>query len=129
MASANWRRSLERIGSRCLTPVTLAAFLLAFQPTLAQQGNVEHWVGTWATACVGRPQYPAAPALPPVPPPPLPPLAQPPATPPAAFMHFNNQTLRQIVHTSIGGPRVRVVVSNVFGTAALTVGGAHIALR
>jgi lysophospholipase L1-like esterase len=44
-------------------------------------------------------------------------------------MHFNNQTLRQIVHTSIGGSRVRVIVSNVFGATPLTIGGAHIALR
>jgi lysophospholipase L1-like esterase len=44
-------------------------------------------------------------------------------------MHFNNQTLRQIVHTSIGGSRVRVVLSNVYGTAPLTIGAAHVALR
>jgi lysophospholipase L1-like esterase len=44
-------------------------------------------------------------------------------------MHFNDQTLRQIVHTSIGGPMVRVVLSNVYGTAPLTIGAAHIALR
>jgi lysophospholipase L1-like esterase len=34
-----------------------------------------------------------------------------------------------IVHTSIGGPRVRVQLSNAFGTKALVVGAAHIALR
>ena len=44
-------------------------------------------------------------------------------------MHFNNQTLRQVVRTSIGGPRVRAVLSNVFGTTPLTIGAAHIALR
>jgi len=44
-------------------------------------------------------------------------------------MHFENQTLRQIVHTSIGGPQARLVLSNVFGTAPLTVGGVHVALR
>jgi lysophospholipase L1-like esterase len=41
----------------------------------------------------------------------------------------NNQTLRQIVHTSIGGSRVRVVLSNVFGTAPVQIGGASVALR
>ena len=40
-----------------------------------------------------------------------------------------NQTLRQIVHTSIGGSRVRVVLSNAFGTAPIQVGGASVALR
>jgi lysophospholipase L1-like esterase len=33
------------------------------------------------------------------------------------------------VHTSIGGDRVRVVVSNAFGTEPLAIGAAHIALR
>jgi lysophospholipase L1-like esterase len=37
--------------------------------------------------------------------------------------------LRQIVHTSVGGDRVRVVLSNVFGTAPLEVGGAAVAAR
>ena len=44
-------------------------------------------------------------------------------------MHFTNQTLRQIVHTSIGGSKARVVLSNAYGTAPVTVAGAHIALR
>ena len=30
---------------------------------------------------------------------------------------FNNQTVRMIVHTSIGGSRVRVELSNAYGTA------------
>jgi lysophospholipase L1-like esterase len=41
----------------------------------------------------------------------------------------NDQTLRQIVHTSIGGSRVRIVLSNAFGTAPVEIGGASIALR
>jgi lysophospholipase L1-like esterase len=44
-------------------------------------------------------------------------------------MHFNNQTLRQIVHTSVGGNRTRVVFSNTFGTRPLTIAEAHLALR
>jgi lysophospholipase L1-like esterase len=42
---------------------------------------------------------------------------------------MSNQTIRQVVHTSIGGSRVRVVLSNAFGTANVDVGAAHIALR
>jgi lysophospholipase L1-like esterase len=41
---------------------------------------------------------------------------------------FNNETLRQIIHTSIGGDRVRVRLST-FGAGALVVGAAHIARR
>ena len=44
-------------------------------------------------------------------------------------MHLTNQTLRQIVHTSIGGSKVRVVFTNAYGTAPVTIGAAHIALR
>lgn len=97
------------------------------RPALLAQGAVEHWVGTWATAEVGRPQTPPAP----VPgPPPFMASQCPPGSPPAAaVLHFSNQTLRQIVHTSIGGSKVRVVLSNAYGTAPLTIGAAHIALR
>ena len=41
---------------------------------------------------------------------------------------FENQTLRQVVHTSIGGNRVRVRLST-FGAGALHIGAARIALR
>jgi lysophospholipase L1-like esterase len=109
------------------------------------RGPSNHWVGTWATAVVARPQGPQG--LPqgfgPPPGPAVdgggqPPQAQ--AGPPtqgggrggrgaAPPLNFNNQTLRQIVHTSIGGDRVRVVLTNAFGTAPLTIGAAHVALR
>ncbi len=39
-----------------------------------------------------------------------------------------NCTIRNIVHTSVGGPEVRIRVSNVFGTAALQVAHATVAL-
>jgi lysophospholipase L1-like esterase len=42
---------------------------------------------------------------------------------------FNNQTARMVVHTSIGGRRVRVGLSNAYGAAPLAIGAAHIALR
>jgi len=109
-------RSMRRL---VLTGLTA---LLLLQPARAQQGN--HWVGTWMVAHIGRPQTPPVPATPP----PAPGTTTAPAAPPA-FMHFNNQTLRQIVRTSIGGSRARVVLSNAFGTAPLTIGAAHIAVR
>ena len=49
--------------------------------------------------------------------------------PPAAAVNFNNQTVRQIVHVSVGGSQVRVAFSNVYGTAPLSIGAAHVALR
>jgi len=55
----------------------------------------------------------------------------PPNPAPAApgFVHFTNQTLRQIVHSSVGGSRLRVVLSNHYGSEPLAVGAAHVALR
>jgi lysophospholipase L1-like esterase len=44
-------------------------------------------------------------------------------------LEFNNQTLREIVHLSIGGAAVRVRFSNLFGTQSLEIGSAHVALR
>src|SRR5882724_5307850 len=116
------------MSSRKRQLVFVAFVLLAIHAAIfAQTESNERWVGTWSTSEVGRPQTPPPPA------PALPPFQtnQCPAAPPAApaFMHFNDQTLRQIVHTSIGGPMVRVVLSNVYGTAPLTIGAAHIALR
>ncbi len=108
--------------------VFAALFVAGSQPEMsAQDWAKERWVGTWSTAEVGRPQTPPQPATA------LPPFqvnqcpAAPP--PPVTFLHFNNQTLRQIVHTSIGGSGVRVVLSNEYGTSPLTIGMAHIALR
>jgi lysophospholipase L1-like esterase len=46
-----------------------------------------------------------------------------------AGLVLENQTLREIVHTSIGGGVVRVRLSNVFGSGAVDVAAAHIALR
>jgi lysophospholipase L1-like esterase len=89
------------------------------------EGTTGRWVGTWATAEVGRPQTPPPPAPPVVPPP----QGQPAPAPPQPFLHFNNQTLRQVVRSSIGGNRARVTASNAFGTAPLTIGAAQIALR
>ena len=114
---------LKRIVSA--TACAAALFTIAV-PVLAQDGG-EHWVGTWATAEVGRPQTP--PAQVPGPPPFM--ANQCPAGPPApaTFLHFTNQTLRQIVHVGIGGSKVRVVFSNRYGTAPITIGAAHLALR
>jgi lysophospholipase L1-like esterase len=126
MRSVKPRPIWKATAARLVAPVTLALVLFALHPLLAQN-SPEHWVGTWSTSEVGRPQTPPA-AMPA--PPPFMSNQCPPAPPPApTFTHFSNQTLRQIVHTSIGGSRVRVVLSNRYGTAPLAIGAAHLALR
>jgi lysophospholipase L1-like esterase len=42
---------------------------------------------------------------------------------------YANATLRQVVHTTIGGERVRIRISNEYGDRPLKIGAAHIALR
>jgi len=140
MVSTTLRSIRDRRGSSVGALAVLAlAFVCAESDALAQGGTTDRWVATWTTAEVGRPQHPVPPAPPlapfmtntrcpaPAAPPVVPPPGQIFAPPP--YLHFTNQTLRQIVHTSIGGSTVRVVLSNAYGTAPVTIGAAHIALR
>ena len=46
-----------------------------------------------------------------------------------ARLGFENQTLREIVHASVGSDTVRVRLSNAYGQQMLDIAGAHIALR
>lgn len=61
------------------------------------------WVGTWATVPTSVPQ--------------------------TGVTTFEDQTIRQVVHTSIGGDTVQVRLSNEFGEQPLAIGEAHVALR
>lgn len=97
-------------------PLSALAAVLAAQGVWAQPPAIEHWVGTWSTADVVRP-------------PARPPAAGQPQQPQQAAVTIKNQTLREIVHVSLGGSRARLVLSNVFGTAPLSVGAAQVALR
>ncbi|MFC4929752.1 SGNH/GDSL hydrolase family protein [Massilia sp. GCM10023247] len=87
--------------------LALSSLSLPFGAVQAQPGSwdpSQQWVGTWGTAPAG------------------PPLA-------ADLQTFNDQTLRLIVHTSIGGTQVRIRVSNELGTTPLRIGAARVARR
>jgi len=62
--------------------------------------RIAHWVGTWTTT-------PA----------------------PVEGIELRNQTLRMIAHLSIGGPGVRVRLSNAYGRSQLDISSVHVALR
>lgn len=81
--------------------VTLTTFAGGDSPN-KEQPVAEDWVGSWATG---------------------------PAGPASAAKQYSNQTLRLIVHTSVGGNAVRIKISNTFGSDPLVIGAAHIALR
>jgi hypothetical protein len=44
-------------------------------------------------------------------------------------LEFNEQTVREIVHISMGGDRFRIRLSNAFGAQSVAIGGMHLALR
>ena len=137
--SINTRHRSRRAIAAAAATVSALAFVRFTADVGAQSQRTERWVGTWATAEVGRLQNPVAP--PPTvrpfmantrcPAPPAPAVAAPQgqAFAPAPYVQFTNQTLRQIVRTSIGGSRARVVLTNAYGTGPVTVGAAQIALR
>ena len=87
------------------TCILFLALSLCFRAVYAAKPapSPDHWVGTWATASVERPNANAA-------------------------LGESDTTLRQIVHVSLGGPLVRIELSNEFGTEPLAIGAAHIAL-
>jgi lysophospholipase L1-like esterase len=131
---------VHHISVAAAAAIVFAFVLVRAEPdVLAQRGSIDRWVGTWATAEVGRPQNPTPPAPAPrpfmpntrCPAPPAPAVSAAPAQTfaPPPFIQFTNQTLRQIVRTSIGGAKMRVVLTNAYGTGPVTVGAAHIALR
>ncbi|HYK58630.1 MAG TPA: SGNH/GDSL hydrolase family protein, partial [Bryobacteraceae bacterium] len=100
----------------------LAAMAVSF--AFAQPPNAtDHWVTTWGASPQARLAAPPRPANAQAPTAPAAPA------PPVQVTSFNNQTLRLIVHTTIGGRRLRVHLSNDFGLAPLKIGAAHVALR
>src|SRR5438045_5118836 len=95
---------VKSMSGRTIRTLTLvAASTYALSGAAAYGGEL--WVGTWSTA-LHEPDL---------------------GVPGLSNTGFNNQTLRQIVHTSIGGHQVRVRLST-YGAGGLVIGAAHIAL-
>ena len=110
---------------RFVAAVALTLAVGVWSPLSGQGAGAPHvhWVGTWMTASIAR-TYPPVESTPPPAGAVQPAAAQ--ALPPPLP---DNQTLRQIVRVTLGGDRVRVVLTNAFGTTPLVVGAAHVALR
>ncbi len=83
------------------------ALLLICNAAAAAEAN--HWVVTWGAS-------------------PAPQLADE-AQMRSAKLVFDDQTLREIVHTSIGGDTVRIRLSNAYGKQTVDIGAVHLALR
>lgn len=80
--------------------VTACLASLLSVPALA----ADHWVGTWATSPVALPN-------------------------PEAKYGAAETTYREIVHISLGGDTARIILTNEFGLAPLTINSAYVAPR
>ena len=81
------------------TVLALVALVLA-PLAMAKDKHQGRWVGTWSAS----PQAADAP------------------------IQIDGQTVRQVVHTSVGGEDVRIRLSNAYGVTPLVIGSAHVAL-
>jgi lysophospholipase L1-like esterase len=93
-----------------MTGLTLSFVLIGLLPGNVAAGTQDknasgHWVTAWSTAVHAPLPFPG---LPPAP-------------------IFENQTIRMVVRPTIGGTRIRVRLSNDYGTSPLKIGAAHIA--
>ena len=85
----------------------IASTALLLLATLAAHAQAPKWVGSWGAS-------------------PLPPSLG--AGPFPGTPVFNDQTVRQVVRLSVGGERVRLRFTNEYGTKAVTIGAARVAL-
>jgi lysophospholipase L1-like esterase len=93
---------LRRRGVLGLSTVALAAVLATAMTGMTAGSAAEAaiaWTGTWAVS------------------------------PQAGSTSFNQQTVRQVVHTSISGTSVRVQLSNAFGQQPVIIDNVHVARR
>jgi len=98
-------KAISKFSMATLPPIFLFSVFAGALPVHAGNDH-EHWVGTWSTS-LHEPDL---------------------GVPGLANAGFSNQTLRQIVHTSVGGHQVRVRFST-FGAKGLVIGAARIALH
>src|SRR5580704_17421291 len=90
---------------RTLPLIALALFCLSsIDEKAAAAAQPDHWVGTWATSPVALPN-------------------------PNAKFGAADTTFREIVQVSLGGSRVRIILSNEFGLDPLTISAGNIALH
>ena len=87
---------------RIISALAFIAIVYAATPACAESAPDPAWVGTWA--------------------------ASPMQAEGLSFHLFSNVTMREIVHVSMGGEKIRLRFTNEFGTDPLTIEDAHVAL-
>lgn len=93
-------------GKLVIAAAVIAVASVAAAPTAwSHDLPATRWVATWSSAPI------------------------PPGSAFTAPRSFEDQTIRHIIHVSVGGRRVRVRLSNAFGAAPLFIGSVHVALH
>ena len=89
--------------------VAIAVAAVVGFSSASRAADAGNWVGSWTASAqpVWTPDFPVPLGLP---------------------ANLWKQTIRQNARLSIGGSRVRIVLSNEYGTTPLTIGAAHVAL-
>lgn len=84
----------------------ILAAVLAAAAHAQKAGPAGHWVAAWTTAVHAPLAFPGV----------------------APAPTLQNQTVRMVIRPTLGGERIRILLSNVFGASPLAIGGAHLAL-
>jgi lysophospholipase L1-like esterase len=84
----------------------LACAAVIASSTVSRAADAGNWIGVWTAS--PQPSWGAV--------------------PPSLPANLWKQTIRQKARLSVGGSKVRIVLSNEYGSAPLTIGAAHIAL-
>lgn len=104
------RLRLPRVTASRLALLATATALAAPGPAVAQSTTTRReWVSSWTAS----PEATWGGRVP---------------LPTGVPFHLWKQTVRQVIRVSVGGPRVRIVLSNAYGTRPLRIGAAHVAV-
>ncbi|WP_345570905.1 SGNH/GDSL hydrolase family protein [Nonomuraea rosea] len=102
-SSRSSRRALALLGGCALLGAVST-------PAAAQSPGHGRWVGTWAAGVTAVPD-------------------RAPGYPDGRIAYVEDQTVRQVVHTSVGGDALTLRLSNEHGDEALRLGAVHVAAR
>lgn len=97
---------MAKIKTTAVFPIIVAVILSLSAKAETTKSGGGHWVSAWSDAVHTPLPFPDLPASPVI----------------------ENQTIRMVVRPTLGGERLRIRFSNGFGTTAIVIGAAHVAL-
>ncbi len=103
----------DRVRNALLCALSLVLLLACLPASAFDDNGKDHWVATWSTSNIDLANTDAA-------------VLFDATKDPAAL---ENQTIREIVHTTIGGRGIRIRLSNAFGAKAITFDSVYVGLE